>query len=96
MLAIIITIMVLEMKTPRAAELSALRPLAPVFLSYVLSFLYLGIYWSNHHSRRGKVGRLASLASLSASGFARTANFDIWVSKRRQIPGFKPANSGSG
>src|SRR6476646_2767885 len=48
-LAIIITIMVLEMKTPRAAELSALRPLAPVFLSYVLSFLYLGIYWSNHH-----------------------------------------------
>jgi len=48
-LAIIITIMVLEMKTPRDADLSALRPLAPVFLSYVLSFLYLGIYWSNHH-----------------------------------------------
>jgi uncharacterized membrane protein len=48
-LAIIITIMVLEMKTPRDAELSALRPLAPVFLSYALSFLYLGIYWSNHH-----------------------------------------------
>jgi uncharacterized membrane protein len=48
-LAIIITIMVLEMKTPHDAELSALRPLAPVFLSYVLSFLYLGIYWSNHH-----------------------------------------------
>jgi uncharacterized membrane protein len=48
-LAIIITIMVLEMKSPRDAELSALRPLAPVFLSYVLSFLYIGIYWSNHH-----------------------------------------------
>jgi uncharacterized membrane protein len=48
-LAIIITIMVLEMKTPPHAELSALRPLAPVFLSYVLSFLFLGIYWSNHH-----------------------------------------------
>jgi len=48
-LAIIITIMVLEMKTPHDAELSALRPLAPVFLSYVLSFLYLGIYWGNHH-----------------------------------------------
>jgi len=48
-LAIIITIMVLEMKSPRDAALSALRPLAPVFLSYVLSFLYLGIYWSNHH-----------------------------------------------
>jgi uncharacterized membrane protein len=41
--------MVLEMKSPRDAELSALRPLAPVFLSYVLSFLYIGIYWSNHH-----------------------------------------------
>jgi len=48
-LAIIITIMVLEMQSPRDAELSALRPLAPVFLSYVLSFVYLGIYWSNHH-----------------------------------------------
>ncbi|HKV52733.1 MAG TPA: TMEM175 family protein [Gemmatimonadaceae bacterium] len=48
-LAIIITIMVLEMKTPADVELSALRPLAPVFVSYVLSFLYLGIYWSNHH-----------------------------------------------
>ena len=48
-LAIIITIMVLEMKTPPDAELSALRPVAPVFLSYVLSFLYVGIYWSNHH-----------------------------------------------
>jgi uncharacterized membrane protein len=48
-LAIIITIMVLEMQAPHGAELGALRPLAPVFLSYVLSFLYLGIYWSNHH-----------------------------------------------
>jgi uncharacterized membrane protein len=48
-LAIIITIMVLELEAPHGAELSALRPLAPVFLSYVLSFLYLGIYWSNHH-----------------------------------------------
>ncbi len=48
-LAIIITIMVLEMKAPNGAELGTLRPLAPVFLSYVLSFLYLGIYWTNHH-----------------------------------------------
>lgn len=48
-LAIIITIMVLDMKTPHDAELGALRPLIPVFLSYGLSFLYLGIYWSNHH-----------------------------------------------
>jgi len=48
-LAIIITIMVLEMKTPHGAGLAALAPIAPVFLSYVLSFAYLGIYWNNHH-----------------------------------------------
>ena len=48
-LAIIITIMVLEIEVPHGVELTALRPLIPVFLSYALSFLYLGIYWSNHH-----------------------------------------------
>src|SRR6188768_3313904 len=47
--AILITIMVLELKVPHGSELSALRPLLPVFLSYVLSFVYLGIYWNNHH-----------------------------------------------
>src|SRR3954468_7448052 len=48
-LAIIITIMVLELQPPHGTELSALRPLLPVFLSYILSFVYLGIYWNNHH-----------------------------------------------
>jgi uncharacterized membrane protein len=48
-LAIIITIMVLEFKSPHDAALGALRPLLPVFLSYLLSFIYLGIYWNNHH-----------------------------------------------
>ena len=48
-IAIIITIMVLEMKVPRGESFAALRPLLPVFLSYVLSFLYVGIYWNNHH-----------------------------------------------
>ena len=48
-LAIIITIMVLELKAPHETELAALKPLLPVFLSYVLSFIYLGIYWNNHH-----------------------------------------------
>src|SRR5918992_1174847 len=48
-LAIIITIMVLELRVPHDASLSALRPLWGVFLSYVLSFLYVGIYWNNHH-----------------------------------------------
>jgi uncharacterized membrane protein len=48
-LAIIITIMVLELKVPHAVDLAALKPLLPVLLSYVLSFIYLGIYWNNHH-----------------------------------------------
>ena len=48
-IAIIITIMVLEMKVPHGTELSALTPILPIFLSYVLSFMYLGIYWNNHH-----------------------------------------------
>lgn len=48
-IAILITIMVLELKIPHEANLAALRPLIPVFLSYVLSFIYLGIYWNNHH-----------------------------------------------
>ncbi len=49
-IAIIITLMALEMKVPHGADLVALRPLFPVFLSYVLSFIYLGIYWNNHHN----------------------------------------------
>ena len=48
-IAIIITVMVLEMKVPQGADRAALRPLIPVLLSYVLSFVFLGIYWSNHH-----------------------------------------------
>jgi uncharacterized membrane protein len=48
-LAIVITIMVLEMKVPHGSGLADLVPLVPVFLSYVLSFIYLGIYWNNHH-----------------------------------------------
>jgi uncharacterized membrane protein len=48
-IAIIITIMVLEMHVPRGADFESLRPLLPVFCSYVLSFVYVGIYWNNHH-----------------------------------------------
>ncbi|MEO6654692.1 MAG: TMEM175 family protein [Pyrinomonadaceae bacterium] len=48
-IAIIMTIMVLELKTPHGADLEALKPLLPVFLAYILSFVYLGIYWNNHH-----------------------------------------------
>jgi uncharacterized membrane protein len=48
-LAIIITIMVLELHAPHETDIAALRPLLPVLLSYVLSFVFLGIYWNNHH-----------------------------------------------
>jgi uncharacterized membrane protein len=49
-LAVIITIMVLELKVPHGADAAALAPLVPVFLSYVLSFIYVAIYWNNHHN----------------------------------------------
>jgi uncharacterized membrane protein len=58
-LAIIITIMVLELKVPHAADLGALRALLPVFLSYILSFAYLGIYWNNHHHMFHAVQRVS-------------------------------------
>ena len=48
-LAVIITIMVLELKVPHGSEPAVLKPLLPVFLTYLLSFIYLGIYWNNHH-----------------------------------------------
>ena len=48
-LAVVVTIMVLELRPPHGTEAGILRPLLPVFLSYLLSFVYLGIYWSNHH-----------------------------------------------
>jgi uncharacterized membrane protein len=57
-LAIIITIMVLELKVPHEAELSSLQPLFPVFISYLLSFIYIGIYWNNHHHMLHAVQRV--------------------------------------
>src|SRR5437762_9827246 len=58
-LAIIITIMVLELKVPHSVELAALKPILPVFLSYVLSFTYLGIYWNNHHHMFQAAGQVS-------------------------------------
>jgi uncharacterized membrane protein len=48
-LAIIITVMLLEMRIPHGNDLNALKPILPIFLSYILSFIYIGIYWNNHH-----------------------------------------------
>jgi uncharacterized membrane protein len=73
-IAIIITIMVLEMKVPHGESVAALVPLIPVFLSYVLSFAYVGIYWNNHHHMLH--------ASLKVTGPMLWANLHLlfWLS----------------
>jgi uncharacterized membrane protein len=73
-LAIIITIMVLELKVPHGAEFAALLPLWPVFLSYVLSFLYVGIYWNNHHHM------LHTVRAVSGGMLLANLNLLFWLS----------------
>ena len=72
--AVIITIMVLELKVPQGSDLAALRPVAPVFLSYVLSFVFVGIYWNNHHHMLHACDRV--------NGFVLWANLHLlfWLS----------------
>ena len=71
-LAIIITIMVLEMHAPEEASWEALLPVLPVFISYLISFIYLGIYWNNHHHLLQAVqrvnGRFSGPTSTCYSG----------------------------
>lgn len=64
-LAIIITIMVLELKVPHGTEWKELRPLIPVFISYILSFVYVGIYWGNHHHLLHATHRINSRVMLA-------------------------------
>jgi uncharacterized membrane protein len=73
-IAIIITIMVLEMKVPKGDSLNSLKPLIPVFISYVLSFINIGIYWNNHHHMLS--------ASTSVNGKVLWANIHLlfWLS----------------
>ena len=73
-IAIIITIMVLELKVPHGGTLASLLPLFPVFLSYVLSFVYVGIYWNNHHHMLH--------ATTNVSGLVLWANLHLlfWLS----------------
>ena len=59
-IAVIITIMVLEMKVPHGEDLATLLPIVPVFFSYVLSFIYVGIYWNNHHHMLHTVTRVSA------------------------------------
>jgi uncharacterized membrane protein len=59
-LAIIITIMVLELRVPHDPDIAALKPLLPVFLTYLLSFIYLGIYWNNHHHLLKAAGKVTA------------------------------------
>jgi TMEM175 potassium channel family protein len=73
-LAIIITIMVLEMKVPHGVEIAALKPILPVFLTYVLSFCYLSIYWNNHHHL------LHTVETVSASILWANLHLLFWLS----------------
>ena len=73
-IAIIITIMVLELKVPEGHALAALLPLAPVLLSYVLSFVYVGIYWNNHHHM------LHSVKQVSGGVLWANSHLLFWLS----------------
>jgi uncharacterized membrane protein len=73
-IAIIITIMVLELGIPHSAEAEALRPLIPVFLAYALSFVNLGIYWNNHHHM------LSTVASVSGGMLWANLHLLFWLS----------------
>jgi uncharacterized membrane protein len=85
-IAIIITIMVLEMKVPHGADLAALVPLVPVFLSYVLSFLYVGIYWNNHHHM------LHTVKTVSAGVLWSNLHLLFWLSLFPFATGFMGEN----
>ena len=73
-LAIILTIMVLKIKVPHRADFAALRPLLPVVLSYVLSFIYIGIRWNNHHMM------LASVSKVSGGVLWANLHLLFWLS----------------
>src|SRR4030095_9670635 len=85
-IAVIITILVLEMKVPHGAEPEALAPLVPVFLSYVLSFVFIGLYWNNHHHMFHAVER--------CSGAVLWANLHLlfWLSLVPFVTGWMDEN----
>src|SRR5262245_20018320 len=85
-IAIIISIMVLEMKVPQGEDLEALRPLVPVFLSYGLSFVYVGIYWNNHHHM------LHACRTVTGSVLWANLHLLFWLSLLPFAPGWMGAN----
>jgi uncharacterized membrane protein len=89
--AIIITIMVLELKVPHSTSFSALRSVMPVFLSYVLSFLYVGVYWNNHHHLLQAAERVDGKilwANLHLLFWLSLAPFTTaWLGENRIAPG---------
>ncbi|MFI5212131.1 MAG: TMEM175 family protein [Ignavibacteria bacterium] len=86
-LAIIITIMVLELKIPHGTELSSLLPVLPFFVSYVLSFIYLGIYWSNHHHL------LHTVQKVSGSILWANLHLLFWLSLIPFVTGWMAENN---
>jgi len=85
-LAIILTIMVLEMKVPEGETLSALKPLIPVFISYLLSFIYIGIYWNNHHHL------LSTVAEVSGRILWANLHLLLWLSMVPFVTGWMGEN----
>jgi TMEM175 potassium channel family protein len=85
-IAIIITILVLELKVPEGSDLHAIEPLRPVFLTYILSFVYIGIYWNNHHHMLHATNRI--------SGASMWANLHLlfWLSLVPFVTGWMGAN----
>lgn len=85
-IAIIITIMVLEMKVPHGADWASLKPLLPVFLSYFLSFLFIGVYWGNHHHLLHTATRINSKIMLA------NLNLLFWLSLVPFVTGWMGGN----
>lgn len=85
-IAIIITIMVLEMKVPHDAELSSLKPIIPVFFSYILSFIYVAIYWNNHHHM------LHATQHVNGSVLWANINLLFWLSLMPFLSGWMGEN----
>ena len=85
-IAILITIMVLELKVPQGTEVAALAPLVPVFLSYVLSFVFVGIYWNNHHHMLHAVQR------VTGGGLWANLHLLFWLSLIPFVTGWMSEN----